>query len=144
MLGIRENELGPIVEYVGKRFITEDEAKAAKTSLKEAPTSEIEALRETRNDVERALRNGNFMDDEEEAVLRGQLADLNDEIRALEQRGRELITPPARGDFVFDYDDMDNEINYELERLSNAYRGENLQRVAQDTAQIMDQGPPLS
>lgn len=96
VLGIRENELGPIVEYVGKRFITEDEAKAAKTAIKEAPTSEIEALRETRNDVERALRNGNFMDDEEEAVLRGQLADLNDEIRALEQRGRELITPPAQ------------------------------------------------
>lgn len=213
VLGIRENELGPIVEYVGKRFITEDEAKAAKTALKEAPTSEIEALRETRNDVERALRNGNFMDDEEEAVLRGQLADLNDEIRALEQRGRELTTPPAqmpqvqqymtwlndrypniqdrinqldqdltdtfypsqhgletmaeaeafiralgaerrrlaveqleptpaaRGDFVFDPDDMDNEISYELERLSNAYRGENLSRVTQDITQIMDQGP---
>ena len=96
VLGIRENELGPIVEYVGKRFITEDEAKAAKTAIKEAPTSEIEALRETRNDVERALRNGNFMDDEEEAVLRGQLADLNDEIRALEQRGRALTTPAAQ------------------------------------------------
>jgi len=88
VLGVKPEQINDIVQQVGKRFVTEDEAKAAKNALREAPTNELEALKETKADLERALRNGNFMDDEEEMVLRGQLVDITDEIRDLQQRGQ--------------------------------------------------------
>ena len=86
VLGVKPEQINDIVQQVGKRFVTEDEAKAAKNALREAPTNELEALKETKADLERAIRNGNFMDDEEEMVLRGQLMDITDEIRDLQQR----------------------------------------------------------
>jgi hypothetical protein len=86
VLGVKPEQVSDIVQQVGKRFVTEDEAKAAKIALKEAPTNELEALKETKADLERAIRNGNFIDDEEEMVLRSQLQDINDEIRGLQQR----------------------------------------------------------
>lgn len=86
VLGVKPEQVSDIVQQVGKRFVTEDEAKAAKIALREAPTNELEALKETKADLERAIRNGNFIDDEEEMVLRSQLQDINDEIRGLQQR----------------------------------------------------------
>ena len=86
VLGVKPEQVSDIVQQVGKRFVTEDEAKAAKNALREAPTNELEALKETKVDLERAIRNGNFIDDEEEMVLRGQLQDITDEIRGLQQR----------------------------------------------------------
>lgn len=88
VLGVKPEQVSDIVQQVGKRFVTEDEAKAAKNALREAPTNELEALKETKADLERAIRNGNFIDDEEEMVLRSQLQDINDEIRGLQQRNQ--------------------------------------------------------
>jgi hypothetical protein len=93
LLGIRDDALTPIVDQVGKRFVTADEAKIAKRAMEVQPTTELEALKETKKDIERTLRHGG-LDDEEEMVLRGQVQDLNDEIRQLEERERQIAADP--------------------------------------------------
>jgi hypothetical protein len=87
-LGVNESELNSVIQEAGKRFVTADEAKAAKQALQSqvSPMNEIDALTETQKDIERALRYGHYADDEEESLLRSQLRDIRDEIRQAEDR----------------------------------------------------------
>jgi hypothetical protein len=99
LLGLPDDELGPIVDQIGKRFVTADEAKTAKRSMEVAPTTELGALKATKKDIERTLRHGG-LDDEEEMVLRGQVRDLEDEIRQLEESATTQLRAAVDGAFV--------------------------------------------
>jgi hypothetical protein len=99
LLGLPDDELGPIVDQIGKRFVTADQAKAVKKSMEVAPTTELGALKATKKDIERTLRHGG-LDDEEEMVLRGQVRDLEDEIRQLEENANSTMLAAVDGAFV--------------------------------------------
>jgi hypothetical protein len=99
LLGLPDNELGPIVDQIGNRFVTADQAKAIKKSMEVAPTTELGALKATKKDIERTLRHGG-LDDEEEMVLRGQVRDLEDEIRQLEENANSTMRAAVDGAFV--------------------------------------------
>jgi hypothetical protein len=100
-LGINESELNSVIQEAGKRFITADEAKAAKQALQSqvSTMSEVESLKETEKDIERALRYGHYADDDEESLLRSQLREVRDELQQLEQRNQQVTVPGVENAF---------------------------------------------